>query len=187
VYAVVIAVLLGVASIFIYVYKSPRESSRFVVFICIITITALLATVLLQPVDVALVSSTNSSKRGQRKDWASQEAVDNIIISLKVVYYLLYGLDTALCLLVIPFAYFWYEEYDEVATQEGEQTPGKRIGAAFKYTIGFLIFAILLFLTGFFVPTTSGSDRDLEYFRKLLMENREFFLCCMKASHTYKT
>ncbi|CRG92199.1 putative lysosomal cobalamin transporter [Talaromyces islandicus] len=171
VYAVVIASLLGVASVFIYVYKSPRESSRFVVFVCIITITALLATVLLQPVDVALVSSTNSSKHGQRKDWASQEAVDSILTSLKAVYYLLYGLDTALCLLVIPFTYFWYEEYDEVATQEGEQTPGKRIWAAFKYTIGFLIFAILLFLIGLFVPTSSGSDRDLDYFRRLLMEN----------------
>ncbi|QKX54003.1 uncharacterized protein TRUGW13939_01085 [Talaromyces rugulosus] len=171
VYAVVIAILLGVASIFIYIYKSPRESSRFVVFVCIITITSLLATVLLQPVDVALVSSTNSSKLGQRKSWASQEAVDNILTSLKAVYYLLYGLDTVLCLLVIPFAYFWYEEYDEVATQEGEQTPGKRIWAAFKYTIGFLVFAILLFLIGLFVPTSSGSERDLEYFRRLLMEN----------------
>jgi LMBR1 domain-containing protein 1 len=181
VYAVVIAILLGVASIFIYIYKSPRESSRFVVFVCIITITALLATVLLQPVDVALVSSTNSSKLGQRKNWASQEAVDNILTSLKAVYYLLYGLDTVLCLLVIPFAYFWYEEYDEVATQEGEQTPGKRIWAAFKYTIGFLVFAILLFLIGVFVPTSSGSERDLEYFRRLLMENRECFLFVSKT------
>jgi LMBR1 domain-containing protein 1 len=181
VYAVVIAILLGVASIFIYVYKSPRESSRFVVFVCIITITALLATVLLQPVDVALVSSTNSSKLGQRKNWASQEAVDNILTSLKAVYYLLYGLDTIICLLVIPFAYFWYEEYDEVATQEGEQTPGKRIWAAFKYTIGFLVFAILLFLIGIFVPTSSGSERDLEYFRRLLMENRECFLFVLKT------
>ena len=115
VYAIVVAILFAVASIFIYIYQTPRDRSPLVTIVSIITITALLATVLLQPVDVALVSSTTSSKLGRRKDWASQEEVDKIVFSLRVVYYLLYSLDAVLCLLVVPFTYFWYEEYDEVA------------------------------------------------------------------------
>ncbi|PCG93545.1 LMBR1-like membrane protein [Penicillium occitanis (nom. inval.)] len=172
VYAIVVAILLAVASIFIYIYQTPRDRSPFVTIVSIITITALLATVLLQPVDVALVSSTTSSKLGRRKDWASQEEVDKIVFSLRVVYYLLYSLDAVLCLLVVPFTYFWYEEYDEVAVQEGEQTFGKRFWGAFKYTIAFVLLAVILFLAGFFIPIKGISeDKDLDFFKKLLTEN----------------
>jgi LMBR1 domain-containing protein 1 len=177
VYPIVIAILLVVASIFIYIYQTPRDRSPFVTIVSIITITALLATVLLQPVDVALVSSTTSSKLGRRKDWASQDEVDKIVFSLTVVYYLLYSLDAVLCLLVVPFTYFWYEEYDEVAVLEGEQTIGKRFWGAFKYTIAFVLLAVILFLAGFFIPIRGISeDKDLDFFKKLLTENREFNL-----------
>uniref|UniRef100_A0A093VGI0 Probable lysosomal cobalamin transporter n=1 Tax=Talaromyces marneffei PM1 TaxID=1077442 RepID=A0A093VGI0_TALMA len=172
VYAIVVAILLAVASIFIYIYQTPRDRSPFVTIVSIITITALLATVLLQPVDVALVSSTTSSKLGRRKDWASQDEVDKIVFSLRVVYYLLYSLDAVLCLLVVPFTYFWYEEYDEIAVQEGEQTAGKRFWGAFKYTIAFVVLAVFLFLAGFFIPIKGISeDKDLDFFKKLLTEN----------------
>lgn len=105
VYAIAIAILIAVASIFIYVYQTPRDRSPSVTLTCIFAITALLATVLLLPVDVALISSTTSSALGRRKDWATQDEVDKITYSLKVVYYLLYSLDAVLCLLVIPFTY----------------------------------------------------------------------------------
>lgn len=172
-YAVAVAVLIGVASIFIYVYQTPRDRSPSVTLVCILTITALLATVLLQPVDVALVSSTSSSRLGRRKDWASQDEVDNITFSLTVVYYFLYALDALLCLLVVPFTYFWYEEYDEVAVQEGEQTVTKRFWGAFKYTFAFMLVAAILFLVGFFVPVSGKTgDRDLDFFKRLLTANR---------------
>lgn len=173
-YAIVVAALFAVASIFIYIYQTPRDRSPFVTLVSIITITALLATVLLQPVDVALVSSTVSSKLGRRKDWASQDEVDKIVFSLRVVYYLLYSLDAVLCLLVVPFTYFWYEEYDEVAAEEGEQTFAKRLWGALKYTIAFVLLAVILFLAGFFIPIRGISDeKDLDFFKKLLTENRE--------------
>jgi LMBR1 domain-containing protein 1 len=177
VYAVVVALLLAVASVFIYVYQTPRDRSASVTLTCIISITSLLATVLLLPVDVALVSSTTSSKLGQRKDWATQDVVDRITYSLTIIYYLLYSLDAVLCLLVIPFTYFWYEEYDEVATDTGEQTVGQRIWGALKYTLSFLVVVVILFLVGFFVPVSQGkSDMDLDYFRRLLTENREYLM-----------
>lgn len=173
VYAIAIAVLIAVASVFIYVYQTPRDRSPSVTLTCIFAITALLATVLLLPVDVALVSSTNSSALGRRKDWATDHEVNKILFSLKVVYYLLYSLDALLCLLVIPFTYFWYEEYDEVAAEEGEQTTGNRFWAAFKYTITFIAIVIVLFLVGFFVPVAKDNHSGgLDYFKKLLTENR---------------
>ncbi|KAF9894194.1 hypothetical protein FE257_007696 [Aspergillus nanangensis] len=173
VYAIIIAILIAVASIFIYVYQTPRDRSPSVTLTCIIAITTLLATVLLLPVDVALVSSTTSSELGRRKDWATQTEVDKILLSLRVVYYLLYSIDALLCLLVIPFAYFWYEEYDEVAAETGEQTIGQRFWAALKYTISFILIVVVLFLVGFFVPVTKDkTGGGLDYFRKLLTENR---------------
>lgn len=181
VYAVVIAILLAIASVFIYVYQTPRDRSPSVTLTCIIAITSLLATVLLLPVDVALVSSTTSSRLGRRKDWATQDTVDNITFSLTIIYYILYSLDALLCLLVIPFTYFWYEEYDEVASETGEQTVGQRLWGSFKYTLSFIAIVVILFLVGFFVPVSKDKvGMDLDYFKRLLTENRKS--CCLESS-----
>lgn len=176
VYAVVLVLLLAVASTFVYLYQTPRDRSATVTIVSIITLTSLLATVLLLPVDIALISSTTSSRLGRRKDWATDDRVDDIIYVLQIVYYTLYSLDAVLCLLVVPFTYFWYEEYDEVATEEGSQTFGSRFWGAFKYTIGFIILVVALFLIGFFVPVAKdrkGGHYDFDYFRHILEENRK--------------
>ena len=176
VYAIVVVLLVAIASIFVYTYQTARERSASVTIVCIFTLTSLFATVLLLPVDVALVSSTTSSKLGQRKDWASQDRVDNILLTLKIVYYTLYSLDALLCLVVVPFTYFWYEEYDELATEEGTQTIGKRFWGALKYTLAFIALVIILFVVGFFIPVARdrrGAHFDLDYFKRLLTENRK--------------
>lgn len=176
VYAIVIATLITISSVFIYIYQTPRERSAVVSAVSVLTLTALLATVLLLPVDVALVSSTNLSSLGRRKDWATQNEVDKIIRNLTVVYYFLYSLDSLLCLLVVPFTYFWYEEYDEIATEEGWQTPVQRLWGAFKFTLAFVCFVVILFLVGFFMPVAKDENNpnlDLDYLKRLLLENRE--------------
>ncbi|KAL2828870.1 LMBR1-like membrane protein-domain-containing protein [Aspergillus pseudoustus] len=173
IYAIAVAVLFVVASVFIYVYQTPRDRSPSVTVICIIAIAFLLATTLLLPVDVALVSATVSTAAGQRKDWATPEVVDKIIFSLTLIYYILYSVDILLCLLVIPFVYFWYEEYDEVATQAGEQNRGQQFWGAFKYTLSFVAILVILFLVGFFVPVSRSDDGNgLDFFKRLLTENR---------------
>ena len=176
-YAVALALLLSIAAIFVYIYQKPRERANSITIVCVITVSALLATVLLLPVDVALVSSTVSSKTGSRKDWASQDRVDNILLTLKIVYYALYSFDALLCLLVVPFTYFFYEEYDEVETQEGSQTFTSRLAGAAKYTVVFLILLVALFLVGFFAPAATHEkekNRNLDYFKKLLTENSKY-------------
>jgi LMBR1 domain-containing protein 1 len=160
------------------VYQKPRDRAAAVTIVCIFTTLALLATVLLIPVDVALVSSTSKSSLGRKKDWATPEKVESIVYTLRIVYYTLYSLDAILCLLVIPFTYFWYEEYDEDAAEHGEQTAGQRIGGALKWTAGFLLFVIAIFLVGFFVPFAKQAKDDkrldLDYFKHLLAENRKY-------------
>lgn len=178
VYAIVLVLVIAISSIFVYVYQAPKERSATVTIVCIFTLTSLLATVLLLPVDVALVSSTTSSRHGRRKDWATQDQVDSILLTLKIVYYTLYSLDAVLCLIVVPFTYFWQEEYDEVEAEEGNQTFGSRFWGAFKYTTAFILLAIIMFLVGFFVPVAKdreGAHYDLDFFKQLLRgENREY-------------
>lgn len=183
VYAVVLALVVAIASIFVYLYQAPKERSATVTIVSIFTLTALLATVLLLPVDVALVSSTTSSKHGIRKDWATQNRVDNIKLTLRIVYYTLFSLDAILCLVVVPFTYFWHEEYDEGASEEGQQTIGSRFWGAFRFTIAFIALVIIIFLVGFFVPIAKdrkGGHYDLDFFKHILEDqNRELATCLM--------
>ncbi|RYP53634.1 hypothetical protein DL768_001414 [Monosporascus sp. mg162] len=172
-YAVAVALALIAAAITTFIWQTPRDRSPFVSIVAIVSLTALLATVLLLPVDIALVSSTTSTTLGHKKDWATPARVDNILFTLKVVYYSLYSVDALLCLVVIPFSYFWYEEYDEVEEQEGDQTVGSRLWGAFKYTIAFIFLVVILFLIGFFVPAAGshgGKHLDLDFFKRLLQD-----------------
>jgi LMBR1 domain-containing protein 1 len=173
-YAVAVALVALVAAIFTYTYQTPRDRSALVSTITIITLTSLLATVLLLPVDIALVSSTTSSKLGRKKDWATPEAVHNILFQLKIVYYALYSLDAVLCLLVVPFTYFFYEELDDEEADNDRQSFGSKALGALKYTLIFVVLVLILFLVGFFVPVArnrEGKHMDLDYFKKLLQED----------------
>lgn len=133
--------------------------------------------------DIALVSTTVDRTTGLRKPWASPERVANIVFSLRVVYYgmsehdevltvVLYGLDALFCLLIIPFSYFWYEEWDE------ESTLGSRVRGALKYSILFLLITVALLLTGFFIPMSKDltGHVDLDYLKHLLSENRNLLV-----------
>lgn len=75
----------------------------------------------------------------------------------------------------MPFTYFYYEEYDEVDAEEGNQTIASKALGALKYTLAFVVLVVILFLVGFFVPVArdrNGAHMDLDYFKRLLAENR---------------
>lgn len=174
-YAIAVGLCLIAAVITTLTWQAPRERSAIVNIVAIITLTSLLATVLLLPVDIALISATTSTSLGAKKDWATPERVNNILLTLKIVYYSLYSFDALMCLLVIPFTYFFYEEHDEVEEEEGTRTLGTKLWGAFKYTLAFILLVVILFLVGFFVPAAGnreGRHLDLDYFKKLLAENK---------------
>ncbi|OAA40609.1 LMBR1-like membrane protein [Metarhizium rileyi] len=173
-YAIATVLCLLAAIITTFTWQTPHDRSAVVSIVAIISLTSLLATVLLLPVDIALVSATSSVSRGDKKDWATPERVDNILLTLKIVYYCLYSIDALLCLVVIPFAYFWYEEYDEIEFEEQGRTWQSRFWAAVKYTLFFVAFVVVLFLLGFFVPSPGDSSKahwDLDYFKDLIARN----------------
>ncbi|PHH70370.1 hypothetical protein CDD80_6060 [Ophiocordyceps camponoti-rufipedis] len=173
-YAVAVGCCLLAAIITTFTWQTPRERSAVVSIVAIVSLTALLATVLLLPVDIALVSATASPSLGAKKDWATPERVRGIVQALEIVYYSLYSLDALLCLIVIPFAYFWYEEYDEIEFEEEGRTWTSRLAAAAKYTLFFVALVVALFLLGFFVPAAGDSREahwDLDYFKHLVDQN----------------
>ncbi|TLD29257.1 hypothetical protein PspLS_03552 [Pyricularia sp. CBS 133598] len=174
-YAVAVGLALFASIVTTFTWQTPRERSAVVNTVAVVSLTALLATVLLLPVDIALVSSTGSVHLGVNKEWATPEHVAGTLRTLQIVYYSLYSLDALLCLIVIPFAYFWYEEYDEVEEEEGTRSTGAKLWGAFKYTSGFIILVLILFFVGFFVPAAGnqkGGHLDLDYFKRLLAANK---------------
>jgi LMBR1 domain-containing protein 1 len=177
-YLAALAAVFVLAATFVFLYRARRGGAASVTAVAILTSTALLATVLLLPVDVALVASTNDPAEGRRRDWATPDEVGKILYTLKVVYYTLYSLDAVLCLLVVPFTYFWYEEHDPDGEEDGTQTALSRMWGACKYTLFFLALVVILFLVGFFIPNArkikEGKHLDLDYFKRLLEENRTF-------------
>lgn len=175
-YAVAVGLALVAAIITTFTWQASRERSAVVSTVTIVSLTALLATVFLLPVDVALVSSTTDTALGAKKDWATPEHVEGLLFTLKIVYYSLYSLDALLCLVAIPFAYFWYEEYDELDEEEdAERSFASRLWGACKYTGICLVLVVAVFLIGFFAPATgrrNGEEHlDFDYFKKLLAEN----------------
>jgi LMBR1 domain-containing protein 1 len=173
-YGVAVALVLLVSVVTTITWQAPYERSITVSIVSIVSLTALLATVFLLPVDIALVSSTASAHLGAKKDWATPARVDGILLTLKIVYYTLYTFDALLCLIAIPFTYFWYEEYDEVEEEEGTSSAGARFWHASKYTLSFVFLVVIIFLIGFFVPAAgknNGRHMDLDYFKRLLAAN----------------
>ncbi|KAG6014874.1 hypothetical protein E4U54_004725 [Claviceps lovelessii] len=176
-YAVAVGLCLLAAIITTFTWQTSRDRSAVVSIVAIVSLTSLLATVLLLPVDIALVSATGSVSQGTKKDWATPARIEKILLTLKIVYYCLYSADALLCLVVIPFAYFWYEEYDEVEFEEEGRTWQSRFWAAIKYTLFFVAFVVILFLLGFFVPSpgdsslSKGGPWDLDYFKDLVARN----------------
>ncbi|KAI9828906.1 MAG: hypothetical protein M1826_005829 [Phylliscum demangeonii] len=173
VYGLAVALLMCIAAIFVCSYQAPGNRSAVVSTVSIVMLTSLLATILLLPVDIALVSST-TSRLGRKKPWATPDHVHKTLLTLRIVYYALYSLDAFLCLVVAPFTYFWYEEYDEVDATEGNQSVGRRLWGAVKYTLAFVLLMVVIFLVGFFLPVVAdkkGRHLDLGYFKNLLTEN----------------
>lgn len=177
-YAIVVGVLLFFSIGFVKLFQHRTDKDAFVTTVAVLAISTVLATICLFPVDIALVSATVDRQAGLRKPWASPERVDNIVFSLKFVYYsiphefscdvVLYGIDALFCLLIIPFTYFWYEEWD------GDSTLASRVAGALKYSILFLAITVALLLTGFFIPMSKDltGHVDLDYLKHLVSENR---------------
>ncbi|KAI9254738.1 hypothetical protein EDC94DRAFT_618290 [Helicostylum pulchrum] len=148
-------------------HQSKRESELSATIVAMVAITLILATVALQPIDVFLVSSTVDSHTGLKKNWADADTVYWMTFTVQVMYYVFYGLIVASCFFVIPYTYFYYEEYEAQG-----QTKSERRHLAFKYALFFITICGLLFFFGLFLkPNILPPHIDLEWFKNLLTES----------------
>ncbi|KAI5289530.1 hypothetical protein KEM54_003709 [Ascosphaera aggregata] len=175
IYGIVVACLISVAVGLVYFYQSIREQSRVVVYVCILSLFFLLATIFLLPTDVALVSKTATriSRTGGRAD-ADYADLDEAISNLKFVYHVLYSFDAIICFFVIPIVYFWYDEYDELATENGSQTHLKRLWVAFKSTLSMVVMMAVILVAAAALEIAAVERQPLPglgVFWKLLTRN----------------
>lgn len=100
----------------------------------------------LVPVDIFLVTFMKESS-GNFKDWAQDlESRHSIENTITYAYYTLYASAAVFVFLVLPFMYFFYEEKDD------DVSAGSRCCTALKYTVVFLLIALVVLLVGAFVP-----------------------------------
>lgn len=139
--------------------EEERKDRRLPMIVTVFGLSLTLFCVLLIPIDIFSVSNDFS--------YSSTEELGKAI---KIVYYVLYSLVLAFVFGVIPFTYFFYEEYGE------DVTIGKRIFSGCKYTIFLVLFVAVLFIIGLFVQGGSPDTDDKnykEYVEKILdTENR---------------
>lgn len=137
-------------------YQQKRPRDCLVTCVCSISLIIALFTACLLPTDVMLVSFMKYPN-GTFKEWTTnQTARDHIQKYVEIGYYILYGLVIAMAFLINPFLFFYYED-----KQEGEDRYfASRIQSALKWTVGFLIFLIILILLGVFVPQLATLPTD---------------------------
>ncbi|KAG5439171.1 hypothetical protein PCANB_001470 [Pneumocystis canis] len=121
-----------------------------------------LSTLCLYPVDLVLVSSKSFFSQSLLiKPWK-----DLTIDRLRLLYYLFYGLHIINLFIVLPFTYYFYDEWNEKSTIK------TRIFGALRRSLFFLLFATL-FITGFFITIVqTNSNLKIDFSQQTLIENR---------------
>jgi LMBR1 domain-containing protein 1 len=148
-------------------YQSKRDSELSATIVTMIALALIFATVALLPIDIFLVSSTVDTHTGLKKLWADKDTVYWMTFTVQIMYYVFYGSIVAFSFFVIPYAYFYYEEYEE----EGQSKSQRRL-SALKYTIFSVAIVGLLFLFGLFLkPNILPPHIDLDWFKNLLTES----------------
>lgn len=167
-FIVVIIMIVSFATGIIKYFEDRHERDSLVTGITVLAVSVTLATICVFPIDIWLVSSTNDTGLGIRKPWASEKHISRIRIIMESVYYTLFGLHMLFTLVLIPFAYFWYEEFDE----DEPQTLLHRVFNAMKYSMICVIMALILFAIGIFLPLDPDNlGSGLEYFKNLFAQH----------------
>lgn len=171
-FSVVLLVELFVCIVFVQhlASRKRRECGSFAVS-ALGLFFALLTSSLL-PVDIFLVSFAKD-QHGHFKSWAAtKEKRDNISDLMQYSYYALYGMDVLFVFAILPFVFFYNQSRDEDEEDRGTYMTS-RCMSAFKWTVGFILFAGLLLLMGAVIPLRDnprGNSTDIDDLKKLFPE-----------------
>ena len=97
-------------------YEDRSDRERLPTIVTVLGLSLVLASVTLVPVDIFILSSTVDASTGQRYDWATSEEVARQTKIITDLYYALYTIMSVFTFIVIPFAYFYFEEYEDGRT-----------------------------------------------------------------------
>ncbi|KAG0213304.1 hypothetical protein BGX33_002963 [Mortierella sp. NVP41] len=163
-FGIMIAIMLGFAIFFTLYYSDTTDREPFALIVTVLALTVCLSTVALFPVDIFLVSRIMDPATGLKRAWATDEAIAQMQMAVRIFYYGAYGLIASFCFFWIPLSYFYYEELDE------EQSIRQRLVASLKYTVFFILVACTLMITGLFMKPNEHHNKDLEWLRKMLTD-----------------
>ncbi|KAF9951955.1 hypothetical protein BGZ72_006637 [Mortierella alpina] len=163
-FGIMVAMLLGFSVFFTLYYSSTRDREPFAMIITILALTVCLSTVALFPVDIFLVSRIMDPATGLRRPWATDEAVEHMQWTVRIIYYTAYSVIASFCFFWIPLSYFYFEELEE------GQSVRQRLLAALKYTTFFVLVALILLVTGLFMKPNDHDHKDLDWLRKMLAD-----------------
>ncbi|KAJ1980292.1 hypothetical protein H4R35_001175, partial [Dimargaris xerosporica] len=137
-------------------FRHPDESDRLATGTAVLGFWTCLCLATLAALDVFFVSAVNDNTTGLKHAWATPQVVDAIHSSVLIARY------TVLCFLLIPFAYFFYEENDL------ETCLSDRIKNALKYTLFIVTMALVLFSTGFVLQVQQNMPDNSDWYQHLL-------------------
>ncbi|KAF9348869.1 hypothetical protein BGX26_012757 [Mortierella sp. AD094] len=163
-FGIMVAILLGFSIFFAIYYSDVRDREPFAMIVTVLALTLCLSTVALFPVDIFLVSRIMDPVTGLRRAWATDEAIANMQLVVRIIYYSAYGLIASFCFFWIPLSYFYFEEIEEGLTIR------QRLLASLKYTVFFILVASTLLITGLFMKPNENENKDLEWLRKMLAD-----------------
>ncbi|KAF9111293.1 hypothetical protein BGX27_005132 [Mortierella sp. AM989] len=163
-FGIMVAILLGFSIFFALYYSDARDREPFAMIVTVLALTLCLSTVALFPVDIFLVSRIMDSSTGLRRAWATDEAIANMQLVVRIIYYSAYGLIGSFCFFWIPLSYFYFEEIEE------DLPVRQRLMASFKYTMFFILIACTLLITGLFMKPNDNKNKDLDWLRKMLAD-----------------
>ena len=132
--------------IFTKIYQDRYESEAFITFVTTLAITLGFLTMILIPVDIYNVSSTVNTKTGIRNPGITEQIIMDRNKIIRDFYYVLYCAMFVFSFAIAPFAYFFYEEGNDVPLKS-------RIWAGFKYTIFLILIIIVLLVIGLFIDS----------------------------------
>eukprot|EP00727_Mastigamoeba_balamuthi_P008316 m51a1_g4106 hypothetical protein (1152) ;mRNA; f:113401-117734 len=150
-------------------YKDRHNCEAFPTFVSTVAISVVLICLILVPVDIFLVSSSVDAN-GQKIPDSQIRARGDV---LKYTYLSMYAVLLALASFVVPFAYFYYEEWDSE-----DPSVRRRVLGALKYTVFTVVLVVILLIIGFFVRTGSPAGLDpgsaSEWWQRLKEKNGSF-------------
>eukprot|EP01113_Clastostelium_recurvatum_P037815 TRINITY_DN556_c0_g1_i2.p1 TRINITY_DN556_c0_g1~~TRINITY_DN556_c0_g1_i2.p1 ORF type:complete len:511 (+),score=117.09 TRINITY_DN556_c0_g1_i2:3-1535(+) len=178
---VALAVVVVVIILFCYgivkYYSDRHESEALPTVVTVLTLSLTLIALFIIPVDILSVSAT---KDKEGNFLGSIGDLENLGTNIRTLYYVLYGLIMGASFLLIPFSYFYYEEFDE------DSTVRSRFIAGLKYTSFLVVILVVLFVVGIFVKPGAPTEVDYKLWVSYVLDKQDggersisFVIACM--------